>query len=101
MGGHRRTVMEQMFATLQSQPPPHTNRPRRRIEVTYIDGIPSRELRTRTKLFYHCHRAQLIPPQEYIAYQNYINHHPNSNGDNTYNDLDWTKCFDGILLLFQ
>ena len=104
MGGHRRTVMEQMFATLQSQPPPHTNRPRRRMEVTYIDGIPSRELRTRTKLFYHCHRAQLIPPLEYQAYLNYIhdqNHH-HHHPDHTNNtipindDTNWTSCFDGI-----
>jgi hypothetical protein len=75
-------------------------RKRRDIEVRFIDGIPSRELRTRTKLFYHCHRAQLIPPLEYQAYLNYINHDPNqTNGDNNHkstDDTNWTSCFDGI-----
>ena len=101
MGGPRRAIIEQMFSaftnsTSSSSSSSSSSSPPL-VELTFTEGIPSRELRTRSNLLHHCHRAQLIPPEEYEAYQNFVRSSQSNEDANDYNiDTDWTKCFEGI-----
>jgi hypothetical protein len=85
MGGARRAALEELLllqqhdrcnsrnvvSTTSTTPATATTatttRNKRIIEATFIDGVPSRELRARRSFAAHCHRAGLLPAVEWEA----------------------------------
>jgi hypothetical protein len=67
MGGARRAALEELLLQQHDRCSSTTSRNKRIIEATFLEGVPSRELRARRSFAVHCHRAGLLPAVEWEA----------------------------------
>lgn len=63
MGGYRKQVLEEKLLASDD------------VEVTFVDGVPSRGLRSRSSFLHFCNRAGLLPDEEWEVLKDALENH--------------------------